>query len=564
MSNAWRSRLQLPRRRPDLLRVALWLAASCGLLLALAPLLSDAASNAQESPIERVQLLTFNDFHGNLEPLTMGPADARRQIGGAAVLAAYLDQREQQAQGEVARTLRVAAGDLIGASPLVSALQRDEPTIRALDMLELRYSSVGNHEFDRGIAELRRLQNGGCAPSTPTPTSGCFPGAGFRYLAANVIDTATGQPIFPPYLVEHVRGIPIGFIGIVLKETPTIVPPTGVAGLDFLDEVETVNRYAADLRDQGVRAIVVLIHQGGVSRNRQNLVPADSPIVGLVQGFDPDVDVVVSGHTHQIYVTTVAGKLVTQASAFGRALVDIRLTLDRTTGDVTEKAAEIVDTFADVPPGNAPKPAVATFVARAAATAAPLANRPVGTAASDITRAPNAAGESALGDLIADAQRAQLDTEVAFMNPGGIRADILAGPVTFNSVFTVHPFGNTLVRMTLTGEQIATLLEQQFSQSPNRVLQVSGLAYTWDSTRPPGTRVDPADIRVGGQPLVLTQSYDVVANNFTAAGGDNFTGFTEATNRADTGILDRDALVDYLQALPQPFSQTVQSRIQRR
>jgi 5'-nucleotidase len=564
MPIASRSRLRLSRRRPDVPRVTLWLAAGCGLLLALAPLLSDAAINTQGSPTERVQLLTFNDFHGNLEPLTVGPTDARRPIGGAAVLAAYLDQREQQAQGEVARTLRVAAGDLIGASPLVSALQRDEPTIRAMDLLELRYSSVGNHEFDRGIAELRRLQNGGCAPNTPTPDADCFPGAGFQYLAANVVDTATGQPIFPPYLVEQVRGIPIGFIGIVLKETPTIVTPTGVAGLDFLDEVETVNRYAVELRDQGVRAIVVLIHQGGVSTNRQNLAPAASPIIGLAQGFDPDVDVVVSGHTHQIYVTTIAGKLVTQAGAFGRALVDVRLTLDRATGDVTAKSAEIVDTFADVPPGNAPKPAVATFVAQAVATAAPLANRPVGTAASDITRTPNAAGESALGDLIADAQRAQLDTEVAFMNPGGIRADILAGPVTFNSVFTVQPFSNTLVRMTLTGQQIVTVLEQQFTQSPNRVLQISGLAYTWDSTRPPGDRIDPADIRVGGQPLVLTQSYDIVANNFVAAGGDNFTGFTAGTNRADTGILDRDALTDYLQTLPQPFSQTVQDRIQRR
>jgi 5'-nucleotidase len=478
MSIAWRSRLRLPRRRPDLPRVALWLVAACGLLLALAPLLGDAASNAQDSPTERVQLLTFNDFHGNLESLTVGPADARRPIGGAAVLAAYLDQREQQAQGEVARTLRVAAGDLIGGSPLVSALQRDEPTIRAMDLLELRYSSVGNHEFDRGIAELRRLQNGGCAPSTPTPAPGCFPGAGFRYLAANVIDTATGQPIFPPYLVEYVRGIPIGFIGVVLKETPSIVTPSGVAGLEFLDEVETVNRYAADLKDQGVRAIVVLIHQGGMSTNRRSLLPADSPIIGLAQGFDPEVDVVVSGHTHQIYVSTIAGKLVTQAGAFGRALVDVRLTLDRATGDVTAKTAEIVDAFADVPPGNAPKPAVATSVAQAVATAAPLANRPVGTAASDITRTQNAAGESALGNLIADAQRAQLDTEVAFTNPGGIRADILAGPVTFNTVFMVQPFNNTLVRMTLSGQQVAGLLEQQFTQSPTRVLQISGLTYT--------------------------------------------------------------------------------------
>ena len=539
---------------------------------ALGVLAAPAAGRAQEDAI-RLQLLAVNDFHGALE--TVPRTSDGRPVGGAAVMAAYLDQREAQAAAEGAASLRVGAGDLIGASPLVSGLLRDEPTILALSQMRLRYSSVGNHEFDKGVAELRRLQYGGCAPPKGTgffqssadpaaldPATGCFRGATFQYLAANVIDDATGEPLFPPYAVEQVEGVPVGFIGVVLKETPAIVVPSGVAGVRFLDEAATINRYVAELRQQGVRAIVVLIHQGGQGARDGGAIRG--AIVPIVEALDPEVDVVVSGHTHQFYQGTIAGKLVTQAGSYSQGFADVRLTLDRATGDVAAKRAEIVDTLADEPPGNAPDPAIGALVASAAAQTAPLANRLIGQAAANVTRSQTPAGESALGDLVADAQRAAMGTQVAFMNPGGLRTDLRAGPVTYADLFAVQPFGNSLVRMELSGAQIVQLLEQQWIDQPApRMLQVSGIAYAWQPERPVGQRVDPADVRIGGQPLALDQAYSVVVNSFLAEGGDNFTVLRDGTARVG-GPPDVDALVDYLARLPRPFSAATDGRIQTR
>jgi 5'-nucleotidase len=565
--------LPLPCRRPRQRAPLYWAALVLALLVPF--LLGGPAPSARGAQDDAVllQLLAINDFHGQLETIPRASDD--RPIGGAAVMAAYLDQREAQAAAEGAISLRVGAGDLIGASPLVSGLLRDEPTIQALDAMRLRYSSVGNHEFDRGVTELRRLQYGGCAPpklsgsylsttdpAALDPATGCFRGASFQYLAANVLDDATGQPLFPPYAVERVGGLPVGFIGAVLKETPTIVVPSGVAGVRFLDEAPTINRYVAELRQQGVRAIVVLIHQGGEgTRDGGRITGA---IVPIVEALDPEVDVVVSGHTHRFYQGTIAGKLVTQAGLYSQGLADIRLTLDRATGDVAAKRAEIVETLADEPPGTAPDPALAALVERAAGQTASLANRVLGTAAANVTRAQTDAGESALGDLVADGQRAAMGTQVAFLNPGGMRADLLAGPVTYADLFAIQPFGNSLVRMTLSGEQIVRLLEQQWIDQPRpRMLQVSGLSYAWQPDQPVGQRVDPADVRVGGQPLVLAQPYSVVVNSFLAEGGDNFTVLREGRGQIG-GPQDLDALVDYVSRLPKPFSATTDGRIQTR
>jgi 5'-nucleotidase len=542
------------------------------LAAALATLPVPAARGAQDDGI-RVQLLAINDFHGALETVPR-PGDGR-PIGGAAVMAAYLDAREAAATADGATSLRVGAGDLIGASPLVSGLLRDEPTIQALGQMRLRYSSVGNHEFDKGVAELRRLQAGGCAPAKSSglyastndpaaldPATGCFRGAAFQYLAANVLDSASGEPLFPPYAVERVGGVPIGFIGVVLRETPSIVVPSGVAGVRFLDEATTINRYAAELQQQGVRAIVVLIHQGG--QGTRDGGPIRGEIVPIVEALDPTVSVVLSGHTHQFYQGTIARRLVTQAGSYSQGFADVRLTLDRATGEVTAKRAEIVDTLADEPPGNAPDSALASLVARAAAQTAPLASRPIGTAVASVTRAQSAAGESPLGDLVADAQRAALDTAVAFMNPGGLRTDLRAGPITYADIFAVQPFGNSLVRMTLSGAQVVRLLEQQWLDQPQpRVLQVSGITYAWHPERPPGQRVDPTDVRIGGQPLDLDRPYGVGVNSYLAEGGDNFTVLREGTDRLG-GPQDVDALADYLQRLPQPFSAPAAGRIETR
>jgi 5'-nucleotidase len=499
-----------------------------------------------------VQILAINDFHGALEPREL----RGRPVGGAATLAAYLAQWMAEAREEGVQSLVVGSGDLIGGSPPISSLLRDEPAVDALGLMGLRVSAVGNHEFDRGVAELMRLQHGGCHTAT-----GCFPGAPFGYLAANVVDEASGDLLFPPYAVERIDGVAVAFVGVVLKETPSIVRAPAVAGLRFLEEVEAVNREVADLQAQGIRVIVVLIHQGGRG-DLDGLMTGE--IVPIVQAMDDEVDVVVSGHSHQGYRGFIGSKLVTQAFAHGTAFADIDLFLDRRTGDVVEKRARIVDTFADVPPGDQPDLAVAALVQAAARNVAPLVERVVALAGSPITNSQTSAGESALGNLIADAQRWSLDGEIAFMNPGGIRAELHAGPVTWGEFFTVQPFGNRLVGLTLTGAQIERLLEQQWEDQPfPRILHVSGLTYVWDPNAPVGNRVDPSDVRVGVQPLEPDAHYRVVVTDFLADGANNFSVFLEGTDRV-VGPSDLDALVDYVAQRSQPFTSAVEGRIQIR
>jgi 5'-nucleotidase len=496
-----------------------------------------------------VQILAFNDFHGALEPREL----RGRPVGGAATLAAYLERWTTEARQAGVETLVVGAGDLIGGSPPISSLIQDEPSIEALSLMGLRLSAVGNHEFDRGVAELMRLQHGGCHPTT-----GCFAGSRLRYLAANVVDEASGDLLFPSYAVERLGGVPVAFVGVVLKETPTIVAAPAVAGLRFLDEAESVNRVVAELRAQGIRAIVVLIHQGG----RGNLGGTISgEIVPIVELMDEEVDVVVSGHSHQGYRGFVGGKLVTQAFAHGTAFADIDLVLDRRSGDVVEKRAWIVETFGDVSPGDQPDPTIAALVEEAARRVGPLVDRVVAHATTDVRNAQTPGGESALGNLIADAQRWSMEGEIAFMNPGGIRADLRAGAVTWGELFTVQPFGNQLVGMTLTGAQIERLLEQQWEDQPfPRILHVSGLTYTWNPNAPVGDRVALEEIRVGGRPLDLDTRYRVVVNDFLAGGANNFSVLLEGAERI-VGPSDLDALVDYVAQLPQPFTAEVEGRI---
>jgi 5'-nucleotidase len=513
----------------------------------------------------RLRLLALNDFHGALSSRTV----RGRPAGGAAVLATYLTRRAAEAEAEGATALLVHAGDMIGGSPLNSALLQDEPTVRALDAMGMAFGAAGNHEFDEGLDELLRLQQGGCHPKTE-PATGCFEGARFRWLAANVVRAGSDRLVLPPYVVVEAGGIPVGFIGVVLAGTPAIQTPRGVAGLKFLDEAETVNRYVAELAGQGVRAIVVLIHQGG-SGSLDGTAPIEGPIVDVVRRFHPQVDLVVSGHTHRGYVGWLRGRLITQAYANGTAFADIDLVLDRRSRDVVASRAEVVTAFHQPDPGNPasavpPDRAVAAIVARANALVAKVAGRVVGTAAAPISRARSPAGESALGNLIADAQRAKTGTQVAFTNPGGIRDDVRAGTVTYGDLFAVQPFGNALVTMTLGGDQLARLLEQQWRPGPDgsvfvRVLQLSGLRYTWNARRPPGRKV--VDLRLSdGRPIDPAASYTVAVNSFLADGGDGFQVLREATSRR-VGAGDLEALVEFITRLPQPFTAAVEGRIHR-
>ncbi len=518
-----------------------------------------------------VQILALNDFHGNLEP----PAGSSGRIGSInAGGVEYLATHIANLRAQNPNTVVVSAGDLIGASPLISALFHDEPTIEAFNLIGLDYNAVGNHEFDEGAAELLRMQNGGCHPTDGCLDGDGFAGADFQFLAANVVNTSTGKTIFPPYAVENFRGTKVAFIGMTLEGTPTIVTPSGVAGLTFLDEADAANALVKELKRRQVETIVVLLHEGGVQAggDYNSCVGISGPIVDIVNRLDDSVDAVISGHTHNAYNCVIDGKLVTSAASFGRLVTKVDLTIDRKSGDVVEMQADNKIVTRDVP-----KAALLTaLVERYGTLAAPFANRIIGTITADILRAANAAGESALGDVIADSQLDATDDPgfgdavIAFMNPGGIRADLAynnssageaPGEITYNEIFTVQPFGNSLVTMSLTGTQIDTLLEQQFDNpapGQSRILQVSnGFTYTWSQSAPTGNKV--SNLMLNGVAIDPAATYRVTVNSFLADGGDNFVVLKEGTNRLG-GALDLDALEAYFVA-NSPVAPGPQNRI---
>ncbi|MCX6462304.1 MAG: bifunctional metallophosphatase/5'-nucleotidase [Pseudonocardiales bacterium] len=543
------------------------LTGAAGLVLAAAATVAVAPAAAAAPPPVEVQLLALNDFHGNLEPPTgSGGAIAGVPAGGAEYLATQLRLLESEVKKQ--NTITVAAGDLIGATPLLSAAFHDEPTIESLEEAGLDLASVGNHEFDEGAEELLRIQNGGCHP-----VDGCadpaaaYDGADFQYLSANAFVTDTGDPLLPPYAIERVQGVQVGFIGMTLEGTPNIVTQAGVAGLTFADEIETGNRYAAELQARGVEAIVVLLHEGGQQAPGSGIndcTGLTGPIVEIAAGFSDAIDVVVSGHSHQAYNCVLDGKTVTSASSFGRLVTDIDMRIDRRTGDVVDVTADNVVVTRDV----AADPAQTALIARYRQLLGPIAGRVVGTATADITRAAAPSGETPLGNLIADSQLAGTDDEqgavAAFMNPGGVRADLLTGPITYEEAFTVQPFNNVLTTMDLSGADLDCVLEQQYVV--NRTLQPSaGVTYTVDTAAPAGTAAAPCsgarvnDLAIGGVAVDPAGTYRITVNNFLADGGDGFSVLRNGVNRV-VGQLDIDAFVAYLTA-NDPVSPPATNRI---
>jgi 5'-nucleotidase len=590
---------------------------------------TSGTSDAANGPTLDIQILSFNDFHGNLEPptgssgrlvtdhrLVTSPAGVTSAVdvttdsltppgvGGVEYLATHLKQARQGHP----YSLTVAAGDLIGASPLLSAAFHDEPSIEALNSLGLDVSSVGNHEFDEGYQELQRMADGGCiddGPNGANNQNSCalhpFQGADFPYLAANVKYAGTNQTILPAYTVKNIKGAKIGFIGMTLKDTPSIVTASGVAGLEFTDEVQTANALVPVLRKQGVNAIVVLIHQGGSPGQQtwygpdgkpyqvnptydaacakgSQLAP-DSPIIPIAKNLSPAIDMIVSGHTHQPYICDIkdpAGqdRLVTSASSFGRLYTDTEVTYDRRTQDIVRAKVESSNVL--VTRNVAKDPAQTQIITDYTKAIAPVANKVVGTITSDVTRAGNSAGESALGDLIADAQLNDPSVVggfakpvIAFMNPGGIRADLVYkkdvnndadadGKVLYSEAFTVQPFNNYLVSMDLKGSDILALLQQQVNGgnagTNKKTLQVSnGFTYTMS---PSGVV---SDAKVNGVALDPSATYRIVANNFLSDGGDNFAAFKNGTNKYFGG-LDIDAFAAYLTA-KSPYTPAAPTRI---
>jgi 5'-nucleotidase len=545
--------------------------AAVTLILAAEP---TSRAMAQAASVD-LRILAINDFHGYLRPSPGGiriadPDDKTKRIAVPAGGAEHMATLVKQLRENHKNTIFVAAGDLIGASPFLSAMFHDEPTIESLSMMGLEVAAVGNHEFDEGGDELKRMQNGGCHPVDKCQGSHPFLGAKFRYLAASTIEKNTGTTIFPPYAIREFDGIAVAFIGLTLKATPDIISPVSAAGLEFKDEADTVNALVPELKARGAEAIVVLIHEGGYPTGDYNECPEISgPVVEIVKKFDRAVDVVITGHTHQAYVCEIDGRLVTSGDKYGTLVTAIDLKLDPNSRDVISAKADniIVRTaaYAKDPEQTALLEAYDKF-------AAPIANRRAGSITETLSRAPNEAGESALGDIIADAQlaatRADKDggAAIAFTNPGGLRADITKksdGTVSYADVFASQPFRNQLVTLTLTGSQIKNMLEQQWLDPRRpRILQVSkGFSYAWDNAKPNSERVIAASMSLNGERIDPVKSYRVTANNYLSVGGDGFTVLKEAT-APQIGVFDADALYAYFQA-NSPIAPMAPDRIKR-
>ncbi|MFF8290784.1 bifunctional metallophosphatase/5'-nucleotidase [Streptomyces sp. NPDC016309] len=531
-----------------------------------------------------VQLLSFNDLHGNLEP----PAGSSGQVtrtnpdgtttktdaGGVEYLATHL----RTARSGNPYSITAAAGDMIGASPLMSGLFHDEPTVEALNKLRLDVTSVGNHEFDEGAKELARMQNGGCHP-----TGGCyeegktFPGANFPYLAANVTSEKTGRPILDPYFIWERKGVKIGFIGVTLEGTPNIVTAEGVKGLKFGDEVETINKYTKVLERKGVKSIVALIHEGGAPASGSYNYDCDSPgagdgisgpVVDIAKKLSPQVDALVTGHTHQAYVCTIpdpSGKprMVTSAASYGKLYTDTTLTYDRRTKDIVRTSVKSANRVVS---RDVPKAAdMTSLIQRWNTLAAPIANKPQGYISADINGRGSTDYEKPLGDLITDAQLAGLapadkgGAQIALMNPGGIRSDLVYkasgaegdGVVTYGEAFTVQPFTNMMNVVDLTGAQLIAALQQQVSganEASPKILQVSkGFTYTLDMTKTGAARVVDGSVKLNGEALDPAKTYRVAMNEFLAGGGDGFPALAQGKNKL-VGASDLDVFNAYLAA----------------
>jgi 5'-nucleotidase len=558
----------------------------------------------------RAQILAINDFHGHVEPNTPGTIQIGQTRSGGTIVnqtvpaggAEYLATHVKALRTANTNTITVGSGDLIGASPLLSGLFHDEPAIEALNEVGIDVSGVGNHEFDEGLGELYRMMNGGCHPLDGCQDGTPFFGSVFGYLAANVFFAGTDDTILPPYEVRKVGNAKIAFIGMTLEGTPLIVTPSAIEGLEFRDEVETVNNLIAKLKRNDIRTFVVLLHEGGFQNPPfSNADPAQNlpgwagidncdnlggAIVDIANGLTDEVDVIVSGHTHAQYICRGAkeidGKLVTSAASFGRLVTDIDLVIDHESKQVKSKTARNVIVTQNV----TRDPAVTAILDHYRVIASPIANRVVGSVTETLLSTrdaggdPDGDGEAPLGNVIADAQlEATTPTDfggavIAFMNPGGIRGPIVyeqisggeqPGQVTYGELFTVQPFGNTLTVKTCTGAQIQALLEQQFDNPATgqvRILTVSrGFNYSYDRTRAPGDRVLNATVTLNGNPIVDSQAYRVEMNSFLASGGDGFSVFNQCTNQLG-GEIDLDALARYFMN-HSPISPPAEDRIKR-
>lgn len=527
--------------------------------------------------VVKVKIIAFNDFHGNLRtpgnrvPIVdpAAPNGYRMEVaGGIEQFSALVKTLKAKNPNHAV----VTAGDMIGATPLLSSLFNDEPTIEAMNLVGVDFHAVGNHEFDYGIAHLKRLVYGGCKPDKSGKPDcqgrAAYLGAKFQFLAANVDETATGKTLFPAYAIKEFEGIKVGFIGLVTRTTPSIVRPGGAAGVVFQDEATAANAAIVQLRKQGVEAFVVMIHEGGEQTGGINeCVNFKGNLLPILDQFDPALNVVVSAHSHRYHVCERAGRLVTGAGSNGTLLTEIDLTLDRATGKIiSRQALNLV-----VPPMGEKDPALTELIRRYSVDAEPLENRIVAKISKELSTVTNAVGESQLGNLVADAHLSGTSSPdtggavIAFNNPGSLRAPIIPnanGEVKYGDLFRLQPFGNDIAIMTLSGKQIKALLEQQFGEDRQRIMGVSaGFRYTYDVKRAKGDRILAETMKLNGAAIGAELQYRVAANSFLAGGSEGMTVFRDGTER-QVGMLDLEAVVGFLTA-NSPYTPPMVGRITR-
>ena len=545
-----------------------------------------------------MKVLAINDFHGYLNPTESArvpdPDVPGKEISVPAGGAAYLASEVAALRAQNPRNILVGAGDLVGASPLGSGVFHDEPVIQALDAIGMSLSSVGNHEFDEGKTELLRKQNGGCRPGGTIGSDTClvggkFSGAAYHYLSANVVNDATGNTLFPAYEIKYFdagngRRVGIAFIGAVLQDTATVTTASGIRGLTFGDEATAINAQLPKIAAQGVHAVVVLIHQGITTKATyydSACTGAGGDLLPVLDKLDPAIKLVVSGHTHRAYIcdngqgTQHSHVMYTSAGKYGQAVSDIDVTLDVASDTIIGIHAQnhlvLNDRMPNPRPSAfavpSPDPAVAALVARYNAQSAPIVNRLVGKITGDFTldgedTAHSGSGETAIGDLIADARveatrGLPAPADIGIINAGGIRSPLryrtetaADGDVTVGATYSVEPFGDLLYTETLTGAQIVTLLDEQWS--PKKDVEILGvsrsLTYAWDQNKPDhASKVVPGSVKFNGKPIDPAGHYRVTVDAFLEDGGDGFVVLRDGTNKTAT-VVDRDALNAYIRA----------------
>lgn len=523
-----------------------------------------------------IQIFGVNDFHGQI---TTGRRVNDRPAGSAPVLASYIREAER---GKEDATLIALIGDQLGASPPASSLLLDEPALLIFNSLanancssETRLSpkcnivgTIGNHEFDRTPKTMFELLYGRDTPPTDhwidLPK---FPGTNFPFVSANIVDATTGKTLFPPYIIKQVKGISVAFIGAILKEAPDVILPKNIENIKFLDEASSINHYLPEIKAQGVDVIVVLIHQGGKQAAYEGPTKDDTqiegPIVDIVSKLDSDVDLVMSAHTHNFtngFLKNQAGKkiLVTQANSYGTSFADVTLTVDAEKHMLMNESAEIITTYADKWPGTSPDIEAAKLVKLAEQTTDPIVKNQIGILDTDLLRKQNDSGESNSGDFVADAAKYAMKTQIAFYQPGGIRADLFTGNITWGDVYAIAPFSNPIVKLNMTGNDIYDLLEQQWTLPTPIILQTSGLRYVYDLKNPVGQRV--ISITCNGQPLEREKTYSVATVMFLAFGGDGFS-VMKKEHIVESSVLENESLVNYVKSFQKPFSVAIDGRI---